>query len=59
MTKKVRFNRNYDLRLNPRQVAAVQTGTEMTLADAKADELLEKGVAELVDDPKSAKKKNG
>jgi hypothetical protein len=57
--KKVRFNRDYDLKLNPRQVAAVKSGTEMSLADAKADELIDNRVAEIVDDPKAAKKKNG
>lgn len=63
MTKRIRFVKDHDLRLNVRETVAYKVGHEATLADAKADELLEKGVAEsMVEEQQSEpkrSKKNG
>lgn len=63
MTKRIRFIKKHDLWLNVSQTVAYEVGHEVTLPDAKADELLAKGVAEQLDEePKSEpkrSKKNG
>jgi len=58
MAKKVVFNSDYDLWVGPRQVKAYKKGTEDTLNDDHAEEVLAKGVAEVVEDRTPTKRGN-
>jgi hypothetical protein len=57
MAKRVRFLRDYPLAVAPRVTKAYLRGTEDTLTDAQADEVIGKGAAELVEDKTPSKRK--
>lgn len=50
MAKQVRFIRDRDITVAPRQVVAYKAGLEALLPDDQADRAIEEGYAELVDD---------
>lgn len=57
MAKRVRFLRDRDVPVGSRQVKAYKKGTEDTLTDAQADEVLADGSAEPVSDRTPSRRK--
>lgn len=56
MAKRVRFTKNYDLRVSANVEKAFVAGQEETLTDAQVEEVLAAGAAELVADKTPAKR---